>query len=112
VEAGATTVYDVDTAISRLRSSGLDISLALVYCKFRAERAVAKAKDISGIGCSGRQFAAREIRLANLLEPGESSGGGGDDRRHRGHGAQPRLVFLYPLRRAALKQLRGEVCGP
>jgi hypothetical protein len=103
VEAVATTVYDVDPAISRLRSSGLDISLSLVYCKVRAERAVAKAKVISGIGCSGRQFAAREIRLANWLVPGETSVGGGDDRRHRRHGAQPKLVFLYPLRRAALK---------
>jgi hypothetical protein len=73
---------------------------------------VAKAKVISGIGCSGRQFAGSEITLANWLEPGESSGGGGDDRRHRRHGAQPKLVFLYPLRRAALKQLRGEVCRP
>jgi hypothetical protein len=104
VEAVATTVYDVDPAISRLRSSGLDISLSLVYCKVRAERAVAKAKVISGIGYSGRQFAAREIRLANWLVPGETSGGGGDDdSRHRRHGAQPKLVFLYPLRRAALK---------
>ena len=64
---------------------------------------MAKAKVISGIGCSGRQFAAREIRLANWLVPGETSVGGGDDRRHRRHGAQPKLVFLYPLRRAALK---------
>jgi hypothetical protein len=112
VEVGATTVYDVDTAISRLRSSGLDISLALIYCKLRAERSVAKAKDISGIGCSGRQFAAREITLANWVEPGETSGGGGDNRRHGRHGAQPKLVFLYPLRRDALKQLRGELCRP
>jgi hypothetical protein len=103
VEAVATPVYDVDPAISRLRSSGLNISLSLVYCKVRAERAVAKAKVVSGIGCSGRQFAAREIRLANWLVPGETSVGGGDDRRHRRHGAQPKLVFLYPLRRAALK---------
>jgi hypothetical protein len=112
VEAGTTTVYDVDAAISRLRSSGLDISLVLVYCKLRAERAVAKAKDISGIGCSGRQFADSEITLANWVEPGETSGGGGDDRRHRRHGAQPKLVFLYPLRRDALKQLWKEVCRP
>jgi hypothetical protein len=73
---------------------------------------VAKAKDISGIGCSGRQFAASEITLANWVEPGETSGCGGDNRRHRRHGAQPKLVFLYPLRRDALKQLRKEVCRP
>ena len=68
---------------------------------------MAKARDISGIGRSGRQFAAMEIWLANWLEPGETSGGGGDDRRHGRHGAQPKLMFLYPLRRFALKQLRG-----
>jgi hypothetical protein len=73
---------------------------------------VAKVKVISGIGCSGRQFAAGEITLANWMEPGETSGGGSDDRRHRRHGAQPKLVFLYPLRGAALKQLRGELCRP
>ena len=41
---------------------------------------MAKAKAISEISCSDPQFAAREIRQVSCLEPGETSGGGGDDR--------------------------------
>jgi Domain of unknown function (DUF4338) len=42
------------------------------------------------------------------VELGETSGRGRDDRQHRRHGAQPKRVFVYPLRRNARAQLRGE----
>ena len=45
-------------------------------------------------------------RAANWVELGQTSGRGRDDRQHRRHGAQPKQVFLYALRRDALKRLR------
>lgn len=47
-------------------------------------------------------------RAANWRELGQTSGRGRDDRQHRRHGAQPKRVFVYPLRRDARAQLRGE----
>lgn len=47
-------------------------------------------------------------RAANWVELGETSGRGREDRQHRRHGAQPKRVFVYPLRREARAQLRGE----
>ena len=51
-------------------------------------------------------------RAANWVEIGETSGRGRDDRQHRRHGARPKRVFVYPLRRDALAQLRGESGRP
>jgi hypothetical protein len=51
-------------------------------------------------------------RAANWVEIGETSGRGRDDRLHRRHGARPKRVFVYPLRRDALAQLRGESGRP
>jgi len=48
-------------------------------------------------------------RAANWVELGETSGRGRDDREHRRHGAQRKLVFIYPLRRDALARLRRDV---
>jgi hypothetical protein len=45
-------------------------------------------------------------RAANWVDLGQTSGRGRDDRQHRRHGAQPKQVFLYRLRRDALKRLR------
>ena len=45
-------------------------------------------------------------RAANWVDLGQTSGRGRDDRQHRRHGAQPKQVFLYALRRDALKRLR------
>lgn len=45
-------------------------------------------------------------RAANWVELGQTSGRGRDDRQHSSHGAQPKQVLLYPLRRDALKRLR------
>ncbi len=47
-------------------------------------------------------------RAANWVEIGETSGRGRDDRQHRRHGARPKRVFVYPLRRGAQERLRGE----
>jgi hypothetical protein len=47
-------------------------------------------------------------RAANWMELGQTSGRGRDDRQHGRHGAQPKRVFVYPLRRDARAQLRGE----
>lgn len=51
-------------------------------------------------------------RAANWAEIGETSGRGRDDRQHRCHGAHPKRVFVYPLRRDARAQLRGESGRP
>lgn len=50
-------------------------------------------------------------RAANWAEIGETSGRGRDDRQHRRHGAQPKRIFVYPLRRQARERLRGD-SGP
>ena len=54
------------------------------------------------------QYSGTCYRAANWVELGETSGRGRDDREHRRHGAQPKRVFVYPLRRDARAQLRGE----
>jgi Domain of unknown function (DUF4338) len=51
-------------------------------------------------------------RAANWVEIGATSGRGRDDRQHRRHGARPKRVFVYPLRRDAQARLRGESGGP
>jgi len=51
-------------------------------------------------------------RAANWMEIGETSGRGRDDRQHRRHGARPKRVFVYPLRRNAQARLRGESGRP
>ena len=51
-------------------------------------------------------------RAANWVEIGETSGRGRDDRQHHRHGARPKRVFVYPLRRHAQARLRGESGRP
>jgi len=51
-------------------------------------------------------------RAANWVEIGETSGRGRDDRQHRRHGARPKRVFVYPLRRDARARLLGESGRP
>jgi Domain of unknown function (DUF4338) len=58
------------------------------------------------------QYRGTCYRAANWVEIGETSGRGRDDRQHRRHGARPKRVFVYPLRRDALVQLRGESGRP
>jgi hypothetical protein len=58
------------------------------------------------------QYSGACYRAANWVELGETSGRGRDDRQHRRYGAAPKLVFLYPLRRGARRQLREERCRP
>ena len=55
------------------------------------------------------QYTGACYRAANWVEIGQTSGRGRDDRQHRRHGARPKRVFVYPLRRDALAQLRGEI---
>ncbi|HEY6362776.1 MAG TPA: Druantia anti-phage system protein DruA [Vicinamibacterales bacterium] len=45
-------------------------------------------------------------RAANWIEVGQTAGRGRDDRRHHRHGARPKRVFVYPLIRDAVTQLR------
>jgi hypothetical protein len=54
------------------------------------------------------QYSGTCYRAANWAELGETSGRGRDDRQHHRHGARPKRVFLYPLRRDARAQLRAE----
>ncbi len=48
-------------------------------------------------------------RAANWVEVGATAGRGRDDRQHHRHGAQPKRVWVYPLRRDAVARLRA--CG-
>jgi hypothetical protein len=47
-------------------------------------------------------------RAANWVALGETAGRGRDDRAHQRHGAHPKCVWVYPLRRDAVARLRGE----
>jgi hypothetical protein len=58
------------------------------------------------------QYRGACYRAANWVEIGETSGRGRDDRQHRRHGARPKRVFVYPLRRDALARLRGDKGRP
>ena len=55
------------------------------------------------------QYRGTCYRAANWLELGETSGRGRDDRQHQRHGARPKRVFVYLLRRDARARLRGEI---
>lgn len=51
-------------------------------------------------------------RAANWVEIGQTSGRGRNDRQHRLHGAQPKRVLVYRLRRDAQARLRGDSGRP
>lgn len=46
-------------------------------------------------------------RAANWIPVGESSGRGRNDRTHQRHAAQPKNIWLYPLKRNSRKQLNS-----
>lgn len=54
------------------------------------------------------RFAGTCYRAANFIEVGRTTGRGRGDRHHRRHGAHPKTVFVYPLRRDA----RQRLCAP
>lgn len=54
------------------------------------------------------QYRGTCYRAANWLELGETSGRGREDGQHQRHGARPKRVFVYLLRRDAGVRLRGE----
>ena len=47
-------------------------------------------------------------RAANWVALGETAGRGRGDRTHQRHGASPKRLWVYPLRRDAVARLRGE----
>lgn len=47
-------------------------------------------------------------RASNWVALGDTAGRGRDDRTHQRHGAHPKRVWVYPLRRDARARLRGE----
>ena len=58
------------------------------------------------------QYSGTCYRAANWVELGETSGRGRDDGQHRRHGARPKRVFMYPLRREARAGLRAGAVTP
>ena len=58
------------------------------------------------------RYTGAGYQAANGVEIGKTSGRGRDDRQHRCHGARLKRVFVYPLRRDARAQLRGESGRP
>ncbi len=55
------------------------------------------------------RFSGTCYRAANWVEVGTTTGRGRQDTGHRRHGAQPKTVWLYPLRRDARQRLcRGD----
>ena len=55
------------------------------------------------------RFVGGCYRAANWIALGETAGRGRDDRAHQRHGAHPKAVWVYPLRRDARARLRGGV---
>jgi hypothetical protein len=53
------------------------------------------------------RFVGGCYRAANWIAVGETAGRGRDDRAHQRHGAHPKCVWVYPLRRDARARLRG-----
>jgi len=51
------------------------------------------------------RYAGTCYRAANWIEAGTTTGRGRQDRHHRRHGACPKTVWLYPLRRDARERL-------
>jgi hypothetical protein len=51
------------------------------------------------------RFSGTCYRAANWIEVGVTTGRGRQDRCHRRHGAQPKTIWLYPLRREARHRL-------
>jgi len=54
------------------------------------------------------RFVGGCYRAANWVALGQTAGRGRDDRAHQRHGAHPKCVWVYPLRRDAVARLRGE----
>jgi hypothetical protein len=54
-----------------------------------------------------QRYRGTSYRAANWIEAGHTSGRGRDDRAHQRHGAAPKQVWLYPLRRDARERLLG-----
>ncbi len=54
------------------------------------------------------RFSGVCYRAANWLEAGQTTGRGRNDRQHFHHGESPKTVFLYPLTKKALRQLREQ----
>ena len=54
------------------------------------------------------RFSGTCYRAANWIEVGVTTGRGRQDRHHRRHGAQPKSVWLYPLRRDVRRRLCQE----
>lgn len=54
------------------------------------------------------RYAGGCYRAANWVALGETAGRGRDDRAHQRHGASPKRLWVYPLRRDAVARLRGE----
>ena len=54
------------------------------------------------------RYAGGCYRAANWVEVGKTAGRGRDDRQHARHGAQPKRLFVYPLTRDAVRQLRKQ----
>jgi hypothetical protein len=54
------------------------------------------------------RFSGTCYRAANWVEVGATTGRGRQDRYHRHHGAHPKAVWLYPLRRDAQQRLGRE----
>ncbi len=51
------------------------------------------------------RFTGTCYRAANFIEVGQTTGRGRQDRHHQRHGAHPKTVFVYPLRRDARQRL-------
>jgi hypothetical protein len=58
-----------------------------------------------------RRYRGACYRAANWQVLGMTTGRGRMDRAHRRHGAAPKLVWVYPLVRDAVRRLRGEAHG-
>lgn len=54
----------------------------------------------------GSKYSGTCYKAANWTEAGRTTGRGRNDRDHSRHGESPKIIFLYPLAKGAVRQLR------
>jgi hypothetical protein len=90
--------------IQNLASATLALALRRLPAEWRAQYGVTPLLVETLVDPA--RYTGGCYRAANWVEVGETAGRGRDDRQHHRHGAQPKRVWVYPLRRDAVARLR------
>jgi predicted Zn-dependent protease with MMP-like domain len=96
--------------IKNLASAALAQALRCLPADWQAQYGVAPLLVETFVDAA--RYSGVCYRAANWVEIGQTSGRGRTDRQHLLHGAQPKRVFVYRLRRDAQARLRGDSGRP